>query len=123
MTSVGISGLAAARRLKSLGLKCWFWKGTIALVDELMTVLRSMYGNKIPNPVAAMMTRWNSDPLAHGSYSYLAIGSSLVDHQTLAEPIDDRIFFAGEATSDQHPATVHGAFLSGEREANRIAAR
>jgi hypothetical protein len=35
--------------------------------------------------------------------------------------IVDRLFFAGEATSAQHPSTVHGVFFSGEREANRIA--
>ena len=31
-----------------------------------------------------------------------------------------RVFFAGEHTSRHYPATVHGAFLSGLREAARI---
>jgi len=91
--------------------------------EKAMKVLRSMYGNTIPNPVAVKVTRWNSDPMTYGSYSFLATGSSLDDNQILAASIDNRLFFAGEATSEQHPATVHGAFLSGEREANRIAAR
>jgi monoamine oxidase len=38
----------------------------------------------------------------------------------LAEPIGDRVFFAGEATYGKYIGTVHGALLSGEREANRI---
>lgn len=36
----------------------------------------------------------------------------------LAEPVG-RLLFAGEATSD-HPATVLGALLSGQREAERL---
>ena len=31
-----------------------------------------------------------------------------------------RVFFAGEGTHGQHPATATGAFLSGVREAQRI---
>ncbi len=41
----------------------------------------------------------------------------------LARPASDRLFFAGEATISDYPATVHGAFLSGMRTADRIANR
>ncbi|MBC7544844.1 MAG: FAD-dependent oxidoreductase [Candidatus Sericytochromatia bacterium] len=37
-----------------------------------------------------------------------------------AEPNAAQLFFAGEATSVNDPATVHGAYLSGLREAKRI---
>jgi len=34
--------------------------------------------------------------------------------------VGDRLFFAGEATIKEYYATVHGAYLSGVREARRI---
>ena len=46
------------------------------------------------------------DPLFRGSYSYIALGSSPDDMDTLGEPLDAVLFFAGEATSKQHAATV-----------------
>jgi hypothetical protein len=42
------------------------------------------------------------------------------DRGILAEPIGDRLFFAGEATSREYPATAHGAYFSGGREGRRI---
>jgi monoamine oxidase len=41
---------------------------------------------------------------------------------TLAKPLEDRIFFAGEATSGDHYATAHGAFTSGQRAAREALA-
>ena len=42
------------------------------------------------------------------------------DQRALAEPATERVLFAGEATEPEHFATVHGAYLSGVREAQRI---
>ena len=91
-----------------------------AIIAEWMKVLRSIYGNGIPNPDGYLITRWNADPYAKGSYSYVGVGASVSDYQELAKSVGDRIFFAGEATSWDHPSTVHGAFLSGVREAKKI---
>jgi monoamine oxidase len=42
----------------------------------------------------------------------------------LAQPVEDTLFFAGEATnSDGHTATVHGAIASGQRAAREVLAR
>ena len=46
------------------------------------------------------------DPLFRGAYSYIALGSSPDDMATLAEPLADVLFFAGEATCKEHAATV-----------------
>lgn len=63
----------------------------------------------------AVVTRWASDPLCYGSYSHLAVGSrGPEDYDIMAESVGGRLFFAGEATIKMYPATMHGAFISGE---------
>ena len=91
------------------------------IVAEATLALADMYGTA-PQPTDALVTRWGSDPWTHGSYSYVPVGSSFARYATLGEPIGDRVFFAGEATDPDHPATVHGAFLSGVRAAGEIGA-
>lgn len=71
-------------------------------------------------PVGSMVTRWGQDPYARGSYSYPATGSSLADYDVIGEPVGNRLYFAGEATSSRHFMTAHAAFLSGVRVANDI---
>ncbi|MCX2982515.1 FAD-binding protein [Halieaceae bacterium IMCC14734] len=90
------------------------------VLAEAMGVLRSIYGEYVPEPMDYRITRWAADPFSYGSYSALAMGATPEMRCDLAAPIDNRIFFAGEATHSQHPATVHGAFLSGVREAELI---
>ena len=90
------------------------------LVAGLMRQLRLAFGERAAEPNAWHVTRWASDPLAGGSYSFLRLGSSIDDHDHLAAPVGGRLFFAGEATHRDHSATVHGAYLSGLREAKRL---
>lgn len=74
----------------------------------------------MPDPIQTVCTKWGSDPLCQGSYSHVRVGSSGNDYDILAESIGGRLFFAGEATNRQYPATMQGAFLSGLREAASI---
>lgn len=74
----------------------------------------------VPDPIQSICTRWGSDPFSYGSYSHVSVNSSGIDYDILAENVGNRLFFAGEATSRYYPATMHGAFLSGLREASRI---
>lgn len=90
------------------------------IIAGAIATLRRIYGEDIPDPAAWLITRWASDPFAGGSYSYTPVGASSEDYEQMAEPVSDRLFFAGEATHREYPATVHGAFLSGLREARRI---
>jgi len=85
-----------------------------------MNALKAIFGRSIPDPTDVVITRWAADPFTLGAYSSIPPRASGKDYDTLAAPVGDRVFFAGEATSRTYPATVHGAFLSGEREARRI---
>lgn len=89
--------------------------------QNIMSDLRSMFGGNIPLPTATLLTQWHNDPFAYGSYSTFSINGNIQDCDLLAEPVGERLFFAGEATNGKYLGTVHGALLSGEREANRIA--
>ncbi|RAL49463.1 hypothetical protein DM860_012896 [Cuscuta australis] len=92
-------------------------------VGRVLDILKGIFGPKgiaVPDPIQAVCTRWGQDKFSHGSYSYVAIGSSGDDYDILAESVAGRLFFAGEATNKQYPATMHGAFLSGMREAAHI---
>lgn len=90
------------------------------IVAGAMKTLRTLYGPAIPEPTGHLVTRWAGDPYAYGSYSYLRPGTSGETRDALAASVDDRIFFAGEATSRDYPSTVHGAYLSGLAAAEEI---
>jgi monoamine oxidase len=62
-----------------------------------------------------------ADPLAGGSYSYARPGAADA-REILADPLVERLFFAGEATSREHCASAHGAFMSGQRAAREALA-
>lgn len=89
------------------------------IVARALNAMRGIYPNA-PGPVAFKVARWGRDPFALGSYSYRAPGSSEAEYNALAAPLRGRVLFAGEATSSRYSATVHGAYLSGVREAKRI---
>ena len=77
---------------------------------------------RVPGPVAMIRTSWSIDPWARGSYSFMAVGADPEMRAALAAPVDGRLFFAGEVTSSEAPATVHGAQASGGRVAGEVGA-
>lgn len=82
-------------------------------------LLAGIYPGRFRPPLAAQASRWWEDEFSRGSYSFTAVGSGQEDRVALAQPIDDRVWLAGEA---QHPtmhSTVHGAWLSGKAAAEQ----
>lgn len=65
---------------------------------------------------------WTQDPFSRGAYSYITVGNVRA-RDALAAPVDETVFFAGEATStDGQGGTVNGALETGERAAREAAA-
>ncbi|KAI1634452.1 flavin-containing amine oxidoreductase-domain containing protein [Biscogniauxia mediterranea] len=89
------------------------------LVAEATEVLRGVFGAKVPQPIHSLVTRWGSDKFARGSYSSAGPSMQPDDYQTMAQPVGN-LFFAGEHTTETHPATVHGAYLTGLRAASEV---
>ena len=55
---------------------------------------------------------WATDPFSLGAYSYIPVGG-LKAQAALAEPVENTIYFAGEAANKKgHHGTVHGALAS-----------
>eukprot|EP00249_Psilotum_nudum_P029087 c39307_g1_i1 orf=1-498(+) len=92
--------------------------------DPARAKLRSMFQG-------VLRSSWGRNPLFLGSYSYVAVGSSGADLETMAEPLPKfggegetssplQLLFAGEATDRHFYSTTHGAYRSGIREANRL---
>ncbi len=79
------------------------------------------FGNDIRKHVSrSIVTAWSTEPWTRGSYSAAQPGQF---HQraNMAKTVDDRLFFAGEATTYESQATCHGAYMSGIRAAREIA--
>jgi monoamine oxidase len=92
--------------------------------DEVRTMvmddLRGMFGSGIPQPVDMKRTAWHTNPLSLGSYPHLKPGADLTACDEIALPLDNKVFFAGDATSSKYMATAHGAYISGMNAAEAI---
>lgn len=97
--------------------------GDAAFFDFASSELVGLLGSDFARRIAPVAThRWRADPFARGSYSYAQPGHA-DDRAALAAPVDDRLFFAGEACSLNDFSTAHGAALTGIGAAERIIAR
>ncbi|MCC6946128.1 MAG: FAD-dependent oxidoreductase [Bradyrhizobiaceae bacterium] len=88
-------------------------EGEAAFAQYAIDEIAGRFGGDIRarlRPVAA--TAWARDPHARGSYSYAMPGKAGA-RAILAQPVNDRLFFAGEACSAESFTTAHGAYETG----------
>jgi polyamine oxidase len=84
--------------------------------EEIHGVLVNMFspeGTVVPYPDDIYFPKMRHNPLLRGSFSNWPTGVEVYDHNALRNPIGDRVVFSGEATSDDYPGYVHGAYFSG----------
>lgn len=93
-------------------------------IDYLLTDLKRLYPQQ---PIDALLEDyilkdWTKTPYIEGSYSYPIHDNDRYFRSVLAEPIANKVFFAGEACNTQgHFATVHGAMESALEACNQLA--
>lgn len=103
--------------------RAWCRAGEREAVAHARDLLVSMLGNDARRHILrGHLAGWWTDPFAHGSYSIAAPGH-MAAREALAEPVGERLWFAGEATAGAGAMTVGGATLEGQRAARAIVSR
>jgi len=81
--------------------------------------IADIFGNDIRQSVGrSIVTAWVTDPWTLGSYA-CALPGQFHQRQSLPRAIDNKLFFAGEATARAN-GTCHGAYWSGVRAAREV---
>lgn len=88
-------------------------------IAELVALLGADWRKRL-TPLAA--TRWRTAPHIYGSYSHARVGAA-GQRAVLAEAVDGRLFFAGEACSREDFSTAHGAYRTGITAARAVLGR
>lgn len=101
-------------------------RGKAFIVERALEVLSRVFGPRVETLRDLLQDShvhdWQADPYSRGSYSYTLVGGENAA-RALATPVDDTLFFAGEATDfTGHNGTVHGALASGGRAAGELLA-
>lgn len=109
---IGIVGGQAAHRIEALSDE--------AIAQEFCSELQRILQVDVPEPTNVLVQRWKQEEFARGSYPRYLVGATGLEPKHLATPIQNRVFFAGDATSLTDPGYLHGAFWSGELAAQRL---
>jgi monoamine oxidase len=92
-------------------------QGEAAMINFASEWLTALFGSNVKKAIRrSQVTRWNNEPWVLGAMSAAAAGEQRA-HRILMEPLDGRIFLAGEAVHETEWGTVTGAWDSGTRAA------
>lgn len=110
---VGLVGGKLADDLKARGVE--------AAAEVVLQKLERIYGPEVrAHYVQAEMTDWRSDPWAGGSFTAAKPGMARA-RERLRAPVDDVLFFAGDALSMRWGGMLPGAYLTGTQAAEEAA--
>lgn len=114
-----LTGWAAGARAQRLAGQRneFFVEQALAALTRLLKVGRS----ELEALLASAHTHdWQNDPWSRGAYSYVTVGGNGAA-AALAAPLEDTLFFAGEAADySGHYGTVHGALATAHRAAEAV---
>ena len=97
-------------------------EGEGAFFRFAVSELTHLFGNDFARRLKPIRIHlWGNDPFARGAYSF-ALPDCADGRAVLAEPVDTRLFFAGEACSAHDFSTAHGAFHTGVAAADDVIA-
>jgi monoamine oxidase len=96
--------------------------GAAAAVDFVTDRLVDLFGADLRRKVGrSLMTNWGGERLTRGAYAAARPGKAAA-RAVLAQPVGERIWFAGEALAGPLMQTAGGARLSGEAVARDVLA-
>jgi len=98
-------------------------KGEDAMTDFALDWITGVFGSRAKKAVLRVHTMsWTKDPWTLGAFSSAPPGAQEA-RKALSEPLDDVVWFAGEAVHQTLWGTVGGAWQNGERAADAVIAR
>lgn len=91
-------------------------------IERFLQQLDEMFQHQATGSfITGCLHEWGSYPFIQGGYTYPRPGITSSASAVLCESINDRIFFAGEATANGRPGmTIHSAMDTGKRAAVEI---
>lgn len=99
-------------------------KNTDEILQPALASLAALFGKRVNYRKlleAVHWHDWQGDPFSCGAYSYANVGGGKA-RKALARPVEQTLFFAGEAVDKQESAGVGGALNSGEQAARQLLA-
>ncbi|MEL6865481.1 MAG: NAD(P)/FAD-dependent oxidoreductase [Bacteroidota bacterium] len=99
-----------------------FLESDQAIIDAVLEKLDDIYAGR-PSDLfqKAVVQNWTQEPFIQGSYSHFESSGYSSTVETLAEPLEDKVYFAGEAMApNDNTSTVHGASESAYWALNRM---
>lgn len=98
------------------------------LHDSIAAILQEFPALQLPSHFRVHRSCWGSDPLFCGSYSYGSASATGDEFNALCEPVgtaqgSDRtlkVLFAGEACHPKYFGCTHGAYLTGQSQAQTL---
>ncbi len=96
-------------------------QGAAAAVDHALERFVKIAGGDARKAFErGVLAGWSEDPLALGSYAVILPGR-IKARDSLAKPVGDKLWFAGEATAGGFSMTAGGAYMAGRDAAKAVA--